>query len=239
MADVTEEMLMAYADGELDAVGTAAVEAALADDPALARRLEGHRGLRSRLHGTYAPVAEEPVPERLLNLLSREPAQVVDLSAVRARREAPQQGRQPLRWGGALAACLVAGVMAGMLMPRPQQGLVGADLAARGPLAGALDKQLASNPDPKAAVKVGLTFRTPAEDYCRTFSAKALAGVACREDRGWKVRMAVSQDAAAPSDFRTAASGTHPSVLAAVEQMIDGEPLDAAAEARARKAGWR
>jgi hypothetical protein len=34
-------------------------------------------------------------------------------------------------------------------------------------------------------------------------------------------------------------AGAAPEILAAVEARIAGEPLDAAAEARARDAGWR
>ena len=44
----SEETLIAYADGELDAATRAALEAALASDPQLAQRIERHRALRAR-----------------------------------------------------------------------------------------------------------------------------------------------------------------------------------------------
>jgi hypothetical protein len=64
-----------------------------------------------------------------------------------------------------------------------------------------------------------------------------LAGLACRRNEDWQIRVL----AAAPSqhgELRTA--GAMPmAVLHAVDAAIDGEPLDAAKEAVARNAGWR
>ena len=43
----------------------------------------------------------------------------------------------------------------------------------------------------------------------------------------------------AAGEYRTAGTDTPPEVLAAVEAIIDGAPLDAASEASARAHGWR
>ena len=40
-------------------------------------------------------------------------------------------------------------------------------------------------------------------------------------------------------DYRTAGAETPPEVLAAVEALIAGEPLDAAGERAARERGWK
>ena len=69
MSQIDEAMLIALVDGELDEVNRRRVERAVADDPALAARLEAHQRLRARLSSHYAPVAQEPVPERLRALL--------------------------------------------------------------------------------------------------------------------------------------------------------------------------
>lgn len=67
---VPDELLMAYADGELSGAEHAAerarVEAAIQSDPALANRVEQHRALRAQLKATFDPVLDEPVPDRLL-----------------------------------------------------------------------------------------------------------------------------------------------------------------------------
>ena len=222
---VSEDMLMAYADGELDAADRERVDAALAADPALADRLTRHRLLRSSLGAHYAPVMEEPVPERLLAAARAGEAKVVDLSAFRARRSwlAP----------AAMAACLAAGLFIGVGLPRDAD-----PLTARGDLATALDKQLASAPG-EGAIRVGLTFKATDDRYCRTYSTADQAGVACRDGGDWKLRMVMAQDAAATGGYRTASAQTPAPVLAAVESMIAGAPLDAEAEAKAREAGWR
>jgi hypothetical protein len=44
---------------------------------------------------------------------------------------------------------------------------------------------------------------------------------------------------AADTAYRTASSETPQAVLDAVDVMIQGAPLDAQAEAKARKAGWK
>jgi len=46
---IEPEMLMAYADGELDPLNAKRVERAIASDPALAREVERHRALRRRI----------------------------------------------------------------------------------------------------------------------------------------------------------------------------------------------
>lgn len=215
---VTEEMLMAHADGELSADDRAMVDAAVAADPALAARLALHQRLRSRISGAYQPVMEEPVPERLLN--AARPSNVVDLAARRSRI---------VRWG-AMAACLVAGVLVGVGVPRG-----GDPMQARGDLAAALDTQLASTQSDEA-IRIGLTFRDGEGALCRTYTAPKQAGLACREEGDWRIRMAVAHEQVAGPDFRTAAAETPAPILAAVEGMIAGEPMDAEAEAAALNA---
>jgi hypothetical protein len=220
-----DERLIAYVDGELPDEARAQFEAEMAADPALADQVARHRSLASRLAGAYAPVLEEPVPLRLT------------VAAAANDRGRPRLGL--VQWG-AMAACLVAGVLAGRLANPESGALVTRDgaLVARGELAQALDRQLAAQPGP---VKVGLSFRTADGRYCRTFQAAAdrLAGLACRADGRWVAQTTTAWSPAATTDYRTAGSETPPEVLAAVDRLIAGEPLNAAAERAARDKGWR
>ena len=70
---LTDETLIAYVDRELDAESVAAIETAAARDPQLAERIERHRALRNTVHAAYAPVLDEPMPKRLLDLASGVP----------------------------------------------------------------------------------------------------------------------------------------------------------------------
>lgn len=146
-------------------------------------------------------------------------------------------------WGVAAAACFVLGLAVGWLGQerRPQAFAVGADGAiADAALLRVLDRGLAGDGADAAGRAVGLTFRDADGRWCRTFQAGAagVAGLACRQGDDWRMR-ALAPFQASGAEVRTAGADTPEPVLAAVDALIAGETLDAAAEARARDAGWR
>lgn len=233
---VTDEMLMAYVDGELGAKEAAAIAIAAAGNDALAARIARHRLLAGAVKGAYADIVTDPVPQRLTAAV--EAGKVVSLDAARQRRITPSWGR----WG-TVAAGIAAGLVVGLNLPRGDAPLVGGDMRATGQLASALDSQLASDPPKDGLVRVGLSFRTRDRNLCRTFTVTkgdGPAGLACKDGDGWTVRMAVPGTAAAQGgEYRTAAADTPPEVLAAAQAMMLGDPLDAAGEAAAKAQGWR
>src|SRR5579859_449852 len=107
----SDEILMAYADGELDAATRAAVEAAAAADPQLAQRIAQHRSLRASLRAAFDPVLTEPVPERLLAAARGAGGahRTDNVVALAARRQARWSWPQ---WS-AVAASLLVGVLLG------------------------------------------------------------------------------------------------------------------------------
>jgi len=224
---IEPEMLMAYADGELDPLNAKRVERAIADDPALAQQVERHRALRKRISDSFAPVADEPVPDRLAALLI---SNVVDLPAPRTR---------PIltRWRevAALAACLVLGLMIGISMSRGPVSSGAGGLYASGSLAAALDDEVGGA---DGAVKVAASFRDKQGAYCRVFSSSATDGIACRDASGWALRRTQQGSMTQRGDYAQAGS-LDPDLMAAAQDMMAGEPLDAKAEAAARGAGWR
>lgn len=235
MSAITEEMLVAYADGELDEVNRRRVERALAGDEALAERLAAHEALRGRLSAHFAPIAEDAVPDRFSALLKPQ-ADVVNLAEVREQRAR----RMWPGWamGGAIAASLVLGLGLGRGMGG-EAGPVGVSrgqLVAQGGLAKALDTQLASAQG-SADVRMGLSFRAKDGGWCRSFEGAAVSGVACRAGEGWRIEQAVPGHAAS-SDYRQASSADA-RVMATVEQLIAGDPADAAGEKAARDSGWK
>ena len=70
---VTELDLHAYIDGELSPERAAAVEAAMAGDPALAERVRDFQADRQALVDTYRRLADAPVPAALLKAASTPP----------------------------------------------------------------------------------------------------------------------------------------------------------------------
>jgi Putative zinc-finger len=228
---IDDDLLMAYADGELDEVSRARVERAIAEDPALRARLDQQQRLRATLAAHYGPTAEEEVPGHLRAMLE---TNVVGF--------APRPRSLPL-WRGfaALAASLVLGLALGRTLLAPAGGPIGIEhgtMVAQGPLAGALDMQLASAQPADAPVRIGLSFAAADGRLCRTFDSAALSGLACRGETGWQVMMTAAGAGGPRGDYRQAGSGS-PLVAQAAQELMAGEALDAAGERRARDAGWR
>lgn len=230
MTDIDEAMLIAWVDGELDEVTRRRVERAMAEDPALAERLDMHRRLRDRLSGHYAPIEAEPVPPAMRALLE-ESAKVVPFA-----RPAPRWRNWGI--GGAIAASLVLGLGIGRMSDGPAGPIAVSNgvMVARGELASALDTQLASAQQ-GAAIRIGLSFQRKGGGWCRSFEGQAVSGVACREGPGWQVQQLVPGTGEG-SDYRQASSGDA-RIMATVDALMEGAPADAAQEQAAKAKGWR
>ena len=223
-----DEKLIAYVDGELSGAELATFEAEVAADPRLADEVEKHRTMAARLATAYAPVIDEKAPGKL--------------PAAARRRRSGRRATGVAPWA-ALAVTAVVGVSAGIAgghFAWPNKGpLVTGDgsVIANGDLKDALTVQLAAQPGP---LRVGLTFKTAKGRYCRTFqsAADALAGLACRQGDGWVMQTLTTYRPAAGPTYRTAGTGMPPAIVSAVDGLIAGIPLDAAAEKAARDKGW-
>ena len=250
---IDDAKLMAYLDGELSRDEAARIAETVEHDPALRARLDIQRSLKDRITAHFAPIAEEPVPDRFKALLGAErdggdggeTAEIVDFADAKQDRDTRRErmGAWRLPQLGAIAASLAIGMLAGPALfggaggssPSIAQGLA---LASDDPLAGALDTQLASTQGADSPIRVGITFRNPEGQYCRTFDGPEIDGLACRENGAWQVAMAVSDtEPAMDSQFRQAGSGNR-IVLEYAQTVMAGDPVDAEGEARARDSGW-
>jgi hypothetical protein len=225
-----DERLIAYVDGELAGDDLKLFEAEVAADPRLADEVDKHRTMAARLAMAYAPVLGEKVPGRLR-------------SAVRGR---PRSAKAVPAWQwGAMAATVAVAAAAGVVgghFAWPQEGPVVAShgvLLANGSLEAALTRDLGSQAGP---MRGSLSFKAKSGRYCRTFqsTSDALAGVACRQGDAWVMQTTTAfHPAKAAPAYRTAASETPAAVLMALDGLIAGQPLEAAAEKAARDKGWR
>ena len=252
--NISDELLAAYVDGELEGAARARVEQAISQDSQLAQRVSQQRALRERRRGAFDGVLREAVPKRLAQAAKLAapsgPAQVIDLARVRAER-ARRGGQRSVKVRRfTIAASLMVGLMAGVLIQRlSTPGALtefhDGSLLARGALARALSEQLVGAAPSGAKVRVGLTFKARSGNYCRTFALsgnRLIAGLACREQEQWRVLNLVGTEGAGVTangqNLRMAASSLPPALLQAVNERISGEPLNAAAEAKARSNGW-
>ena len=85
---VSDEELMAYVDGELDAARLESLRLEIAASADLSRRVAEQRALRDRLHRAFDPALHEPVPARLTEQTVR--ARVVEFGLSTRRR--PSRG---------------------------------------------------------------------------------------------------------------------------------------------------
>ncbi len=235
---ITEDVLAAYADGELDGAEKERVAAAIAADPALAAKVAAHRALKSRLAAHYAPLAEQAVPPHLAALLAggqdkteASGGEVISLAAARQKR-----GFVPIlrRWGPIAGPALAASLVLAVLQPWNGASPAG---YAEPALAAALDSQLVATQPADAETRVLLSFERGSGGLCRAWRGGSEGGIACRDNIGWKIERQFALGESAGGEFRQA--GSEADLLAAAQEMAAGGALDAAAEKAASERGWK
>jgi hypothetical protein len=250
---IGDETLMAYADGELDASTRAAVEAAMRVDPEIARRVAEYREQHEKLRAAYEPELAEPVPDRFLAILRDHRSgqgRVIDLERARSAAEkSPRPQSISPRWRYSLAASVVVAIgLAIFARQRPAlvQERDGA-LVASGELANGLADSLSGDPS-AGDVRIGVSFLAKSGGYCRTFTLRESAGLACRRGDRWLIHdltqpgeagQQAEAGASQSGGYRTASSVLPAAILSAVQAQIVGGPLDRAGEQSARGAGWQ
>ena len=254
---IPDDVLMAFADGELDEATRQMVEAAERDDPDVRRRLAAHRQLRTRLQTAFAATLDEPVPERLLAAVRKPAAPIAPVAPVirLADHRAARTGAAARKFSisawpafGSLAASILVGLGLGYAVWHGPDELLKTSLdgsvVAGGTLAKALSTELAAERPPDRVATIGLSFLAKSGAYCRTFSlsgGQAGTGLACRDGERWRIHLLApaANDASAGSDYRTAGSNDSPQLRSLIESEIQGEPLTQEGEEAARRAGWR
>ncbi|ATW05065.1 anti-sigma factor [Sphingorhabdus sp. YGSMI21] len=236
-----DETIIAYVDGECDAVTAKRIEKAMETDHILADRIARERALKSRLAAHYDPVAQEPVPDRLTALLTASMENNVDNSfaerkAGEDRKRAGRTGFGIAQWG-AMAATLALGIVVGQFGLGQNAGPVAQQegaLIASGQLETALEKQLASVQGEDSRYRIGLTFRSRSDQICRSFDGEALAGIACKADGHWQLEDMLPGKAT--SGYRQASSSEINTRAAA---MMADAPVDADGERQLMENGWK
>lgn len=231
----SQEILMAYADGELDAQTRQAIEVEMAVDPQVAQEVERQRAMRAEVGAAFAGVLDEQVPDRLRRVAAKS-------------KSAPQRRQWAWPEWTSIAASLLIGVFAGRAMLQPngvKDGIIAAGtdgrIVASGPLAQALAQQLSS--EDGSGIDIGLTFRSKSGEYCRTFGARErsnVVGFACRDADVWRVDMlSTAPHTETGGDYRMASTQLPAPIVQAIAERMQGEALDANQEAIARQRGWR
>jgi hypothetical protein len=224
----TQEELMGYADGQLDAEHTKRVEHALAAHPELRSIVEDHRRTRAAVREAIHEMAAAPMSPGLAKLAEtlKAPHPVV------SRRRAVTA----LAWPAAAAACLSLGIAIGTMLAGGDSDLIRWQ---GGPSAGTqLARALEKSPSGEAGkVIVVASFEAADGRYCRQFEVEAAVdGVACRGDQGWDI-LAVARRPGGSASYQ-AASGADP-VAVAVAGLNPGPRIEDETERALMGKGWR
>lgn len=247
-----DEMLMRFADGELDADEMTVIEKAMETDDDLVARVAMFIETKAEAKAALKPLLDEPMPDRLKAAVEEmieaaraeekgaeaTPATVVPFEARRTAAPPPSARQWMLPLAASIAAVVggLAGYWAAGQDDPVQNGLAVAGVASPA-LAAALETVPAGE---EIALATGGRFRAiatfrDAEDLCREFEFDAadrstVVSVACSSGGVWRVSFAVA--AAGDAGGYAPASSTEAldAYLSAIEA---GDPLSTEEEARA------
>jgi anti-sigma factor RsiW len=248
-AEFSDETLMAFADGELDAANTEAVLEAMAEDEGLAERVALLADTRRLAKAALAPALADPVPaaleSRVRAMLAQAPVEIPRVSTA-VHKPAPANDNALRRWRDMAAAACVAlalgigigwqgsggnsgGVASPSGSPSPFAALARGDLASvLASAASGTEQNLADG----ARLRTIATFRANSGEVCREFEldgtdGRAVVAVACRADGAWDIRLAV---ASVQSGDGYAPASSLETLDAYLRQIEAGAPMSAEEE---------
>ncbi|WP_332695033.1 anti-sigma factor family protein [Bosea sp. (in: a-proteobacteria)] len=247
---VSDEMLIALADGELAAAEADRLHAQIMDDPELAERFAILAETRFLLEAE-GEAKQEAVPERFLSAIAaaeaRPAAVQPKLTVIAGGAEAKPAGNLPPRaprapWRLPLAASflLVAGGVAGYLVagrggPDAGRGIAVAGLD-RAALSAALDTVASGGAValPGGALRIIASHKLADGRLCREYAVSGAGqgtsgwnGVDCRDGQGWRTEFVAATQPEAPG-YKPASGGALAEAFL-LERGAEG-PLDPAAE---------
>jgi hypothetical protein len=239
---ITDQLLMAYVDGELSPDLAALILSRLETEPELLQRLEKHKQLRSELSAAYGPAMREPLPPDLAALLAQEGVKVAASTARLAQDFTLRVFANVWPMWVAVAAAAVIGVgLSEALHSSDPLALSRGRIVAAGPLARSLEHNLAADASGSGA-RIVASFEDRAGRYCRVFEARGghEDGVACKNDGHWQVVALANAVGSDPSSgHRQASLALAESVAAAVDEVQASNVLTPEQERQARAQQWR
>lgn len=240
---VSDEMLMAYVDNELDAADARRIEEAAGRDASVADRLEQLRRMRTAIRDAYADLAAEPAPAELEGcvraLIEASEAARGTVTPLRAMPPRPRVAAPAAGWALAASVAAVAIGIGGYLAGSTQAPR-GGTAVALGPVGAQEVAQALSTLPAGEARALGqgrtlrpiVSFRDATGALCREFelapgTGATMLGVACRVDGAWRVDFAMAAGNAARGYAPVSSTETLDAYLSAIHA---GDPLSAEEE---------
>lgn len=241
---ITDELIMAFADGQLTGSEADAVRDAIGTDPALKDQFDAYQQSRLVLAAGFDGLLERPVPEDMKRLVLEQASQgsaVISLEAARVRR-GRLFGFDVLSQAAAAAVLLGAAALGGYQFgqnePAADRLVLAGLLPQESPIAAALSSTPAG-----ISVEVGssefvavATYEISEGQVCREFEMNAdgsgTVALACRVEAGWQVEVAaLNVTGGASGQFLPASADAFELVGAALDAKGTYEQVDPAKEA--------
>ncbi|WP_291202773.1 hypothetical protein [Hyphomonas sp.] len=199
---ITDEMVMALADGELHGPEAELVREAIAASSTLQDQFDRYQESRRVLSSGFEGLLDRPVPEDMRKLVLEQTAPggaVVSLEAARVRR-GRLFGFNFLSQAAAAAVLLGAAALGGYQMGQNEPATDGFVLAGLLPQDSPISAALSAAPA-GTSIEVGgteflavATYEIAEGQVCREFElsrdGSGAVGLACRVDAGWQVEVA-------------------------------------------------
>lgn len=252
MYSLDDQILMAYADDQLDPLKKAEVEAALANNPEAQETVQLFQETRHLLGDLYEAPLHQPVPGRLLATLTTVP-KVHHLHPPKAWYSST---KVPLSLAATVAVCAI-GLGTGIFNSPSQENrpelldqLLSQALETQ---ASGSSLTVSSNGMTREILPL-LTFQDSQQRFCREFETRLIqafgknttsVGMACREGEGWQVQVMMNrellvQDNPEISDYQPASGGMAMSPYDALaDRIMSSMPTTPAEEAALLQSGWQ
>ncbi len=221
---ISDERLMAFADGQCDLEEAAVIEAAIARDPALAERVDMFRETAARLSDLATATrptvsAEIEAQVRSLAALKNEgdAPTVVDFAEhqdARAERPKPRWYQLPLAASlslaiGAAGTYLILG--AGQPNGVPDLQVAGLEHPSVATALNTLPSGARQSTTGGGEVALIASFTNAVGEFCREFELdqpdrRTIVSVACHDSAGWDVRLAIAAAPVADTGYAPASS---------------------------------
>jgi hypothetical protein len=260
--EIPDEILMAFADGELDAAECARVEAYLRTSAEGVRRLEVFASTGRGLADLFEQPMHEPIPQLLIDAATAEKVSGLNQARRVTGQRLAQFWNRPVYMALAASVAIAAIGASGFWLRKgstsadsnyglamPETGdkwaVEGLNSALETVASGTVVTQVIAGG--AATIEPAFTFATSDDRYCRQYvitrsTEIAYGGVACRTTGGrWRVvahepfRPKARQD----QQIVTAGKVSLPSIDAIVDHLIAGDALSADAERSVMTGGWR
>ncbi|MBA1154543.1 anti-sigma factor family protein [Microvirga mediterraneensis] len=240
---LSDEILMAFADGELDRPTATAIAKAMAEDPTVARRVMDFQQSRRLTHSAFSAASMPDVPPQLRAAVSAQIKVYEASRGVGAGSDVEPQSSRWFRWKSpfvqlALAASIavIAVALGYFAGSRERAGAGGLMAQLENPMVHGILSKSASGEDvelPFGRLRVISTYRLADGVLCREFrlrsSQEAAEAIACRKNE-WNTTFAV---ASTVNDDEYTPSGGDDLMAAYLQNINAGAALVGDAEARA------